>query len=170
MRFALALMLILLPAFALGHGFGASLEATSQGLRIDVGYDPAEPVAGQRVVFDFELYENELKENSISYDRVWARLHAGSDTLLATGVGKSDLGPTTLLMRLPNPVPEGLQMTVRYEKEGNTVAEHEFPFPVRPAPKPAVPLPVLTGLLGACAGAALAGGLLYRRKRSPLRS
>lgn len=163
MKFALALLLIALPALSLAHGSGVSLEATVDGKVIDVGYDPEVLVAGERVVFDFTLYD-ETKTTEIPFDRAWVRVEGDGAVLLSTGVGKAYIGPSTLLMHLPNPVPHATKLHVRFEEKGKPLASTSFDLAIQPAETPLIhPLSAL--MAGIVTGAGIVGALWAARSR-----
>lgn len=148
--FTVLMLALLFPVLALAHGSGASLETISNGKLIDIGYDPVELVAGERMVFDFELYQED-GVTDVEYDRVWVRVEGNRETFLATGVGKATLGPSTLLWRLPNPAPENITIHARYELKGETLAQGSFEVPVTPVEVDYLPY-ALSGFAGVLIG------------------
>lgn len=145
----------LFPALLFAHGMGASLEAVVGEYTIDIGYDPREVRAGERVLFDFSLLEKELPAE---FDRVWVRMKSGDVTYLATGVGKAAIGPTTLLLVLPEEAAGTLQLLARFEREGIPVVEKDFSVDVLPASQE-WPWALIIAAFGA--GFAGGAGLLY---------
>lgn len=120
----------MLPAAAYAHGFGASLERTVGEYWIDIGYDPSQVIAGDRMVFDFNLAEAAATSTPAAYDYVWVRLRGDDQTLFATAVRRADIGPTTLLYTLPRDMKGDLTLSVRYQKENATLAESDFTLPM----------------------------------------
>ena len=116
-----------LPLPVVAHSSGASFEQVVGDYRIDVGYDPIAIVEGDRVVFDFELWDTKTEE-PVPYSRIWTRIEHEGKTVFATGVGKASLGATSLLFHV---LRSGEWVVhVRYESEYEVIAEASFPFTV----------------------------------------
>ncbi len=134
-RIVLGMMLVALsvgPSLATAHTLGASLEQAAGDYWIDIGYDPSQVTAGDRMIFDFNLAEAAATSTSVSYDYVWVRLYGDDRTLLATGVHRADIGPTTLLYTVPRDAEGDLTLSVRYQKDNTTLAESDFTLSVAP--------------------------------------
>jgi hypothetical protein len=145
---------VFLPMTVSAHSFGASLERIVGEYAIDIGYDPPVLVGGDRVVFDFNLLMP-VASTSVPFDYVWVRLRTEGQALLSTGVHRADLGPTSLLLELPEETKGDLEVYVRFQKEDETLAEADFVIPVSPYEDPewwhryAIALAALAaGLLG----------------------
>lgn len=124
-----ALVLLFLLACAArvdAHGLGASFEATSTPYIVDVGYDPVDFVAGYSSRFGLELL-NEARD-ILEYDHAWVRITREGVTVLATGIAKQSLGPTTLLYVFQTPGEYTLH--VSYRTEEDVLAEASFPIQV----------------------------------------
>ena len=131
MRFRIvlfALIASLVPLTLGAHSSGASFEEQKGEYTIDIGYDPVDPVAGDRLVLDFELWDGD-KADEVPFTRAWVRIERDKKIVLATGVGKASVGPTTLLFVLPEPGDYSLM--VRYENTDGPIVEHVFPLTVR---------------------------------------
>jgi hypothetical protein len=133
--FVLILLFVVSPQVADGHAMGASLEKVIGAYHIDIGYDPAILMGGDRVVFDFTLLQA-AASTSVPFDYVWVRLRANDQALLSTGVHKAELGPTSLLLELAEETEGDLEVYVRYQKDDETLAESEFMIPVLPYEDP----------------------------------
>lgn len=125
------LVLFFLPMMALGHGTGGSFEQKVGDYTVDVGYEPAAPQAGERLLLDFKL-NSAADDTPIDFSDVWVRIEHDKDTLLATGVARTYLGPSTLLYVLPESI-DSATISVRYEKGDKTLAESSFPLKILPA-------------------------------------
>jgi len=145
------LLALVVPSIALSHGTGASFEQEVGEFRIDVGYEPAELRAGDKLVLDFDVLG--AGGSSVPFDSVWVRLEREDRTLLATGVARPRIGPTTLLLTLPEEPGEAV-LSTRFERAGETLAEASFPFVVHAGEGEADSLPawLLPSLVALLAG------------------
>jgi hypothetical protein len=163
--FALASLMIAMPLVASAHATLASFEKEVPQGYIDIGYDPDPVKAGGRLLLNLDLLQ-EKGGASVPFDQVWVRVHEDSKTYLATGVGRARLGPTTVLLQLPENTTEKLSLFVRFEKNGTPVAEAEFPVPVEtvsPVSRYAGALLML--VFGLVIGAVVSYGVMRRQKR-----
>ena len=123
----LAVTAILLgAALAYAHSEGTSLEKQVGDYVVDIGYEPENLQAGQRLLLNFDLLDTE--ERPKDFTSVWVRLEEGSESLLATGVAKPAIGPATLLIKLP--ASGGVTLYARFERAGTVLAEASFPLSV----------------------------------------
>ncbi|MFZ2886923.1 MAG: hypothetical protein WA021_03835 [Minisyncoccia bacterium] len=118
------------------HGTGASLERTVGDYWIDIGYDPAQLVGGDRIVFDFNLARASATTTRVNFGHVWVRLQSDGQTLLATGITHADIGPTSLLFMLPKDVEGELVLSARFQNDDLTLAETQFTISVAPYQEP----------------------------------
>jgi len=125
----LALVLFSIPGLLLAHAGGASLEKVVSPYVVDVGYDPARVIAGDRIVFDFNLL-SEVSSSTVDFDYVRVRLEHEGMTLFSTGVSKPEYGPTSLLYTVPVDASGALTVFVRYHKGSESLAEAEFMIPI----------------------------------------
>jgi hypothetical protein len=144
-------LLLLMPGVVLAHGDGASFEAEAGDYLVDIGYDPAEPVGGNRMLFDFGLLAG---GEPAAFDRLWVRLEHNGELVLAGPISRMPLGPTTLTVRMPE---QAGQLTVhaRFERGSETLAEASFPLSVAAAPQVKTVRawwPLAAGVLLAAAG------------------
>ncbi len=114
------------------HVTGLSWTATTTPYVVDVGYDPNEFQAGQSARFDFVL-RDEKTGDSVPYDHVWVRLMHENTTLLATGVRRQYIGPTTLLFGLIESGDYKLEASFR-DADGNDTAVASFPMSITGEP------------------------------------
>lgn len=160
----LVALVLLLPFSASAHGDGSSFEQDVGQYFIDIGYEPAAPRAGERLLLDLALYDSQ--KFPADFTNAWVRMSQGSTTLLATAIHKAAVGPTTLLTLLPSSS-EDLSIYVRFERAGREepLAEWTFATPVTPGEKESLsPFLLFTGAL--CAGLlALCSYLLIRTRR-----
>ncbi len=133
MRALILFGILLLPLSVSAHASMESLYAKNDaGILIDVGYDPAPPQVGQRFLLDIALREGEETGPMVDYDSAWVRMSRDRTTYFASGIAESSIGPTTLVLTLP-PVAEGeMTLSLRFEKDGEAVAEHAFTLTVLP--------------------------------------
>lgn len=113
---------------ASAHTVGLSWMATTSPYVIDIGYDPTEFHVGGAARFDFLLHHEHGADNA-SYDHVWVRVIREEQTLLAVGVRKQSLGPTTLLYQFTEPGSYTLEASFR-DIDGNDLAVKAFPLTV----------------------------------------
>lgn len=97
----------------------------------DIGYDPTVFVAKQYARFDFNLLKNATDVDSIPFVEVWVRIKKEKQTLLATGIRKQPIGPTTLLYSFESPGQYSLDVSFR-DTEGNEISAASFPITVIP--------------------------------------
>lgn len=121
------LLLACINTRSYAHGTGGDFIKEQNGYTIDIGYDPQTFYVGEAVNFDFTLKKDTLKQE---FSDVWVRITQDTKTVFATGVHSQDLGGTTLLYEFEK---EGnYTLHVRYQKDGENIAEVEFPIIVTP--------------------------------------
>jgi hypothetical protein len=149
---------------------GASLERTVGEYWIDIGYDPVQPRGGDRMVFDFNLADAAATSTRVQFDYVWVRLQNENQTLLASGIHRAEIGPTSLLYSLPRNAKGELTMHVRYQRGNDALAEADFIIPVAAYEDPRWWYPFLgCAVLGAVVGFfGMFAFILWRRRHSPL--
>ena len=135
MRKITAILLVFVGAFSLAplvqaHSSGLSFEATSTPYIVDIGYDIVSFYAGESVRFDFTL-KDEKTDDEETFDHVWIRILRDSKTLLATGIRKQEIGPTTLLFVFPLEGLYTLETSYR-SADGEDIAKATFPISVLP--------------------------------------
>lgn len=105
------------------HGTGGEFIKANNGYTIDIGYDPENFYTGETVDFDFSLKKDTLEQE---FTDVWVRINQDTKTVFATGVHNQEIGGTTLLYEFEK---EGnYTLHVRYQKDGESLAEAEFPL------------------------------------------
>lgn len=143
--FALLLTFMITGSYA--HGTDGELIKESNGYTIDIGYEPEIIYAGETVSFDFLLKKDTLKEE---FTDVWVRITQDSKSIFATGIHNQDFGGTTLLYEFEK---EGnYVLHVRYQKDGESITEAEFPITVTPSesqiePNSPKPIAFIIGIL-----------------------
>lgn len=157
----LAFLCVLLPGAALGHSDGAFWESIVDPYVLDIGYDPPAAVAGDSMRFDFALWDT-ARENIIPFSSVWVRVKHENETILATGVHRQSLGPTTLLYRFEQAGKYTLEVSFRDDKDDEVVKE-SFPFEIAPSgDRSTYGLFALLVLIGLVAGVLISYALLKR--------
>jgi len=159
MKHLAALFLLISPITVSAHASMESLYATTSGYLIDIGYDPAQPQVGSRLLLDIALREaTESGESGpiADFDSVWVRMSRERATYFASGIAQSSIGPTTLVMSLPEAAEGPMTLSLRFEKDGEPIAEHEFDLAVAPAPQPWTMREYALGGALACALACIA--------------
>lgn len=136
MRFVIVLLFCLIGPSVAAHSLGVSLERTVGEYWIDIGYEPSQPFGGDRMVFDFNLADAAATSTTVEFDYVWVRLQSSEGTLLASGIHRAPIGPTTLLIMLPKDTKGDMHLSVRFQKDDDTLAESEFTIPVTPYEEP----------------------------------
>lgn len=147
-------------SLAFAHGTGVSYEENKDGYLIDIGHDEF-IAAKESVRFDFTIYPEDIEsiEGEVFTD-VWVTITKENKIFFASGIHKPVFGTTGLTFVFPE---EGTYtLSARFQNEGETVVETEFPLEVIP------PLPgdqeginplIIYGLLtvaGLCIGFAVA--------------
>lgn len=150
------------------HFVGNSWEYLTGKYLIDVGYDTNAFSAGSYVRFDFALKDAVTKDPS-GFSSVWVRMVEGKEqksTILATGIHRQEVGPTTLLFVFPKKGEYSMEASFRNAK-GEDMATTSFPIVVEAGPGTDV-TPYLIAFIGVLAGATAhwAAHALRRRKRS----
>ena len=121
-----SLVSIIVPLVAFAHGDGASFERQVGDYIVDVGYEPENPQVGERLLLDLNILNAD--ESPQDFTSVWVRLEEGGGSVLATGVAKSAVGPTTLLMKMPSA--GEFTLYARFELSGTVLAEASFSLSV----------------------------------------
>lgn len=119
---------MLLPGAVSSHSLGVSLEATDGQNLIDIGYDPIELTDGTSAVFDMSLKKVDTRE-AVDFHHVWVRVVQERQTVLATGVARQELGPTTLVYVFPSAGAYTLEVSYR-AIDGTVIASSSFPLTV----------------------------------------
>lgn len=119
-----------IPLFVSAHATGVSFEKEVGNYLVDIGYDVPQPVAGDRLVFDFNLSARE-DTRPIEFDYVWVRIEREKKTLVATAVSRAEFGPTSLLYVLPDTAGD-LSVSARYQLGNDALAEVAFVIPIQP--------------------------------------
>jgi len=156
-------LLALFPAALSAHQTGASFETTVGQYLVDVGYDPIAPESGDRLVLDFDI--KKADKTRVPYDYVWVRLLHGDNSILATGVARADIGPTTILYQLPQDFQGPMTIETRFQRGDDTLAESSSQLPIargRGTLFSGWLVPGAVGLIGAGLGALAA---LYLREK-----
>jgi hypothetical protein len=156
-----ALLFLLCTGVASAHVTGTSYEQVigeNRQYKVDIGYDPDRVMAGERVVFDFNIKDAKTLQ-SVAFDDVWVRIIHNKQTLLATGLEHMAIGPTTLLYVVPENVEGEITVSMRFEEGDTSIAETEFSIPIEPPANAAdrYKLSFMAGSIGLLIGA----GIMY---------
>lgn len=111
------------------HSTGESFEREINGFVIDIGYDPAIIRTGELQRFDFELLASDADQTPREYTHVWVRILEDKKTLLATGIHRQRVGPTTLLYTFS--AAGTYLLSVSYRDAAGEIAAAEFPVVVK---------------------------------------
>jgi len=148
--FLAILMCCGISANALAHGTGVSYEESKDGYLIDVGHD--EFIAAlESTRFDFIVYPEDITTiNGEVFTDVWVTFIKDKQLFFAGGVHKPVFGSTGFTFVFPE---EGVYTaSVRYQKDGETVVQTEFPITViAPLEKEPTPVPYVLYVLIALA-------------------
>lgn len=125
----------LVPAFALAHGDESSFEKPVGTALVDIGYTPTTMVVGESENFDFELRDASSTDTDKLFSQVWVRIVGTDGTILATGLYRQALGPTTMLYSFAKGGQYTLSASYR-DGSGNEIAGAEFPITVAGAAAP----------------------------------
>ena len=164
MLLSVSTVLLMVPLVASAHSDESSFETRVGAYTVDIGYDPATAQAGERLLLDFKLLD--AQEYDVAYDQVWVRVEQSGNTILATGVARATLGPTTVLLLTPSESGP-LTISARYEKGGKPLAESSFMLAVVSEATSTKLLPLAIGLLALCIGAASTFLIMKRSDSSP---
>ena len=163
MRVLIATVLLAaIPLVASAHAIGASVEKINGDYLIDVGYDPPQIQAGDRLILDFDLKSSKDKTR-VPYDYVWVRVEQNDHTLIATGVARAPLGPTTLLFQLLPNVTSDLIVSTRFERGDEMLVENEVTFKVGGVTNSFLSSPYVLFTFGLLIGAAVMFGMRAKR-------
>ena len=165
--FACLLALVLMPVSVSAHAVGAFWTAQDGEYTADVGYDPATFTAGEYTRFDFLLWRGPADTGELTdFAQVWVRILAVNEknTVLATGIWKQPIGPTTLLYEFQKAGKYTIETSYR-DVQGNDIAVASFPVDVAAADSSmfASLMPLLALCIGIGIGAAAA--ILFGRRR-----
>lgn len=127
MRTITALLLICTPLLAFAHSSGLSWQSPSGSYVVDVGYTPDTFSVGTAITFDFILRQ-ELTPVT-PYSHVWVRIVHNKETLLATGIVRQAVAPTTLVYMPLLPGDYVLEASYR-DADGTEIAAASLPFSV----------------------------------------
>lgn len=155
-------------AVASAHTTGASWNATDGDHTIDIGYDPVTFTAGQYARFDLLLWQGAANTGDpADFAQVWMRIvRDPHETVLATGIWKQPIGPTTLLFEFMEPGAYTMEVSYR-DKDGNDIAAASFPITVSDGagmPKYATYLLYILAVTVGISIGAIAVRILYRRR------
>lgn len=155
-----------MPLLAGAHGTGPSFEQTVGEYIVDVGYEPEALSGGDVLLLNLGLL-HAADRTSADFSSVWVRLKSGERTLLATGVHAPTEGPTTVLFEVPKDLLT-LTVSVRYEKNDQTLTETSFDVPVQsdtPA-SPGVWYGAVGMLVGIFVGVGISWVVFFRKSTS----
>lgn len=159
-------LILALPLSTSAHTTGASWNIASGPYTVDVGYDPTTFTAGIYTRFDFLLWKGPANTGDpVDYAQIWVRIvRAGNDTVLATGIWKQPVGPTTLLYEFQEPGSYSLEVSYR-DQDGNDIAIASIPITVQAGDTSSSSLStlILAFAVGILVGAS--GYFLVRRAR-----
>jgi hypothetical protein len=123
----LLVIILFIPVFTFAHSEGNSLEAVSNEYLIDVGYDAEELIAGQAILFDFNLLDKTGKE-FIDYTNIWVKIEKDTETFLSTNIHRSRFGLPGLTYIFS--APGEYTLNVRFQNENESLAENTFTLSV----------------------------------------
>lgn len=112
------------------HGTGVSYEENKNGYLIDIGHDEF-IAADESTRFDFTIYPDDLEsiEGEVFTD-VWVTFTKDKQLFFAGGIHKPMFGATGFTYVFPE---EGTYtVSTRFQKDGETVVETQFPLEVIP--------------------------------------
>lgn len=146
------------------HSSGVSYEEIKDGYKIDVGH--AEFIYDQEPErFDFSIFpESVTSTEGELFSDVWVTFMKDKKLFFAGGIHKPVFGSTGLTYVFPEP--GTYTMSVRFQKDAETVVKTEFPIEVVPLSEPKETNNVFMYLLflaaGLCVGVSI--GLFIPRK------
>ncbi|PIR82859.1 hypothetical protein COU20_00045 [Candidatus Kaiserbacteria bacterium CG10_big_fil_rev_8_21_14_0_10_59_10] len=151
--------LLCAPAALSAHALGASFEKESGPYLIDIGYAPEEFSADRTALFEFELTEDGAP---VPFDDVWVRITREEKTVFAGGIHNARFGGARMTYLFPKS--GSYELSVRYERGLESVAEASFPLVVLPAEGGGTLRNLaLAGIIGLLIGAAGSYALARRR-------
>ncbi|HTK04704.1 MAG TPA: hypothetical protein VL500_03910 [Candidatus Eisenbacteria bacterium] len=106
-------------------------DVVKDGYILDLGFDPAPPIAGQLTTFAINMAD-EKSDRPLEPDAVWVRISQG-EAIAFAGTLRPDHGNATFQAVMPEAGP--YEVTARYSYRNSTI-EGEFRFDaVRPQPE-----------------------------------
>lgn len=109
------------------HGSGESIKKQVGDHRLILEYDPITLVAGESTPLTFEIEDQSGKEPD--FTDVWVRITSnGEVTAFAGGIAKASLGATRMTFTFPRE--DEYTISTRFQNEGETIAEAEFPLTI----------------------------------------
>lgn len=165
------------PFIASAHVTGSSWEIPVGKYTADIGYDPITFTAGVYTRFDFNLWVGTTTTDAngivsgtpADFSQVWVRVLSqnSQETLLATGIWKQPIGPTTLLYEFTLPGSYKLEASFR-DADGNDIAVVPTSITVSAAGRSifsALGIPLIALVLGAACGAGCTYVVWRKRSR-----
>lgn len=110
------------------HGGGASYEATIDNFFVDIGYDPAVPIAGEIIRFDFNVENERSTSTEEIFTDVWVRVKYEDEVYFSGGIYRPVFGPTGFAY-VPTQ-PGVYDVFARFQNESNKIVEAEFSIEV----------------------------------------
>lgn len=120
-------LLFVSSAMVHAHGAGAEITDSVNGYIVDIGLSSEGFTAGDLSRFDFVLIDEETGEE-VPFSDVWVRINQGREVFLATGIHRPELGQTGISYAFPSA--GEYQVNIRYQRDGETLAEYTFPVTV----------------------------------------
>jgi len=109
------------------HGTGASFEKQTEGGLVDIGYNVESFSENESTVFEYGL-RAESGGDVLSFTDVWVRITDDSSTVFATGVHNARLGGALMTYKFPHA--GEYELSVRFQNDGENIAEASFPLTV----------------------------------------
>lgn len=129
--FFLCASIIGMATIVSAHSSGVSFEDTKEGYKIDIGHAEFF-AAGESTRFDFTLYPEDIEniEGDIFTD-VWVTITQDKKLFFAGGIDKPVFGATGFTYLFPEA--GTYVLSARYQKDGDSLVQTEFPIEVTKA-------------------------------------
>lgn len=146
--------LLALSAVVSAHSVGTSLEKVVGEYVIDIGYSAPSIMAREPMHFDFTIFSGTAspQHTEVDFSDTWVRVEQGEATLFAAGIARPEFGLAGMTFTFP--ASGEYLLSIRFQKEGEVLAEAAFPLSVIPETEGAsgARLPYTAMIIALCLG------------------
>lgn len=123
------------PHTAFAHGSGLTLTSTTTDFFVDVDYSDFSLYAQETGRFDFKLFKDAERTESVAFTQVWVRMLKGTEiekgeTIFSGWITRAIFGSTGMSIQFPAAGP--YTMIVRYNNGDDQIVEAQLAFTVDP--------------------------------------
>jgi hypothetical protein len=160
----LTLFMCFMAHDASAHAGAFTYEAVVNNYFVDIGANKAEMLVGDPILFEYNLYPNSDPNKLADFDNVYVQLGDGDNSLFSSFIHRP--GDMLTVMTFSFPHPGKYDMSARFQKGTEAMAEVTFPIEVTGQGSGMGQGAVKVGLLAGLIGLAVGYGL-SRVKRNP---